>query len=146
TGRVAVFSNAVLFQAGTPLYKQIPGTEYAWHELIVKLTDAANYQPVCEAVLKEVNTVYDEYRAKIEQQHQSVEVQMQTTIARPAIESRLQFNGGAFQLWTRFPVQIKRASETDDKLIQALVHLIATNPEIKSAVASTPVIQASVRG
>jgi small-conductance mechanosensitive channel len=146
TGRVAVFSNAVLFQAGTPLYKQIPGTEYAWHELIVKLADAANYQLVCEAVLKEVNTVYAEYRAKIEQQHQSVEIQMQTTIVRPAIESRLQFNAGAFQLWTRFPVQIKRASETDDKLIQALVHLIGTNPEIKSAVASTPVIQASVRG
>jgi small-conductance mechanosensitive channel len=146
TGRVAVFSNAVLFQAGTPLYKQIPGTEYAWHELIVKLTDAANYQLVCEAVLKEVNTVYEDYRAKIEQQHLSVEIQMQTSIARPAIESRLQFNGGAFQLWIRFPVQIKHASETDDKLIQALVRLIATNPEIKSAVASTPVIQASVRG
>ncbi|HEY2017890.1 MAG TPA: hypothetical protein VGH38_30510, partial [Bryobacteraceae bacterium] len=30
TGRVAVFSNAVLFQAGTPLYKQMPGTEYIW--------------------------------------------------------------------------------------------------------------------
>jgi hypothetical protein len=41
TGRVAVFSNAVLFQAGTPLYKQMPGTGYAWHELIVKLSDTA---------------------------------------------------------------------------------------------------------
>ncbi len=146
TGRVAVFSNAVLFQAGTPLFKQIPGTEYAWHELIVKLTDAADYKLVCEAVLKEVNAVYDGYRAKIEMQHRSVEVQMQTTISPPAVESRLQFSAGSFQLWTRFPVQIRQASETDDKLTQALVHLIASNPEIKSAVASNPVIQASVRG
>jgi len=37
SGRIAVFSNAVLFQATTPLYKQMPGTEFAWHELIVKL-------------------------------------------------------------------------------------------------------------
>src|SRR5581483_11500086 len=34
TGRVAVFANSVLFQTGTPLYKQLPGTEYAWHELL----------------------------------------------------------------------------------------------------------------
>lgn len=29
TGRIVVFSNSVLFQAGTPLFKQVPGTEYA---------------------------------------------------------------------------------------------------------------------
>lgn len=146
TGRVAVFSNAVLFQAGTPLYKQIPGTEYAWHELIVKLADGANYKLVCEAVLKEVHSVFDEYRTTIEQQHQGVENQMQTTIAPPAIESRLQFNAGSFQLWARFPVQIRDAAETDEKVTRALADLIATTPDIKNAIASTPVIQASIRG
>jgi small-conductance mechanosensitive channel len=146
TGRVAVFSNAVLFQAGTPLYKQMPGTEYAWHELIVKLTDTANYKIVCEAISKEVQAVYDGYRTNIEQQHQSVQNWMRAAIDPPVIESRLQLNGGAFQLWARFPVQIKHASETDEKLIQALLELMAKRPEIKSAVASTPLIQASVRG
>jgi hypothetical protein len=43
-------------------------------------------------------------------------------------------------------VQIKQAAATDEKLTQALLDLMATHPEIKSAVASTPVIQASVRG
>ena len=38
TGRVAVFANSILFQTGTPIYKQMPGTEYAWHELIAKLS------------------------------------------------------------------------------------------------------------
>jgi Mechanosensitive ion channel len=146
TGRVAVFSNAILFQAGTPLYKQIPGTEYAWHELIVKLTDGANYKLVCDAVLKEVHAVFEGYRTKIEQQHRGVENQMQTSIDPPAVESRLQFNAGSFQLWARFPVQIKEASETDEKLTRALIDLIAKTPDLKSAVASTPVIQASVRG
>src|SRR3984957_10072622 len=146
TGRVAVFSNAVLFQAGTPLYKQIPGTEYAWHELIVKLADAADYKFVCEAVLKEVHSVFDGYRSTIEQQHRGVENQMQTTIAPPTIESRLQFNAGSFQLWARFPVQIREAAETDEKVTRALADLIAGTPDIKSAIASTPVIQASIRG
>jgi hypothetical protein len=146
TGRIAVFSNAVLFQAGTPLYKQMPGTEYAWHELIVKLTDTANYKTVCEAILKEIHAIYDGYRAQIEQQHQGVQNWMQVAIDLPTVESRLQFNGGGFQLCARFPVEIKQASETDEKLTQALLELMAKNPEIKSAVASTPVIQASVRG
>jgi small-conductance mechanosensitive channel len=146
TGRVAVFSNAVLFQAGTPLYKQIPGTEYAWHELIVKLADGANYKLVCEAVLKEVHSVFEGYRTTIEQQHRGVENQMQTTIAPPTIESRLQFNAGSFQLWARFPVQIREAAETDEKVTRALADLIASTPDIKSAIASTPVIQASIRG
>jgi Mechanosensitive ion channel len=146
TGRVAVFSNAVLFQAGTPLYKQIPGTEYAWHELIVKLADGADYKLVCEAVLKEVHSVFDGYRSTIEQQHRGVENQMQTTIAPPTIESRLQFNAGSFQLWARFPVQIREAAETDEKVTRALADLIASTPDVKSAIASTPVIQASIRG
>ena len=146
TGRVAVFSNAVLFQAGTPLYKQMPGTEYAWHELIVKLTDSANYKLVCERVMKEVQNVYEGYRTTIEQQHQSVENWMQTPIDPPGVASRLQFNGGAFQLWARFPVQIRQASEIDERITQAIFDLIANNPDIKSAIASTPLVQASVRG
>jgi small-conductance mechanosensitive channel len=146
TGRIAVFSNAVLFQAGTPLYKQIPGTEYAWHELIVKLADAADYKMVCDAVMKEVHAVYEEYREAIERQHAGSESAIQTSIDPPLIESRLQFTGGAFQLWARFPVQFEHASEADEKIIRALLDLIARVPEIKAAVAATPVIQASVRG
>jgi small-conductance mechanosensitive channel len=146
TGRIAVFSNAVLFQAGTPLYKQIPGTEYAWHELIVKLTDAADYKMVCEAVMKEVHAVYEEYRLAIERQHAGAESAIQASIDPPVVESRLQFTGGSFQLWARFPVQFEHASEADEKVIRALLDLISRVPEIKAAVAATPVIQASVRG
>jgi small-conductance mechanosensitive channel len=146
TGRIAVFSNAVLFQAGTPLYKQIPGTEYAWHELILKLTDAADYKMVCEAVMKEVHAVYEEYRVAIERQHANAESAIQASIDPPVIDSRLQFTGGSFQLWARFPVQFEHASEADEKVIRALLGLISRDAEIKAAVAATPVIQASVRG
>jgi hypothetical protein len=145
TGRVAVFSNAVLFQAGTPLYKQVPGTEYAWHELIVKLSDTANYKAVCEAVMKEVHAVSDGYRMKIELQHRDVANWIQTPVDSPIVESRVQFNGDGLRLWARFPVQIKNASETDEKLTQALLDLMANNPEIKDGVASTPLIQASIK-
>lgn len=146
TGRIAVFSNAVLFQAGTPLYKQMPGTAYAWHELTVKLADAADYKVVCEAVQKAVSSVYEEYRRTIEQQHQNVQNWMQTSIDTPQIDTRLQFTGGVFQLWARFPVEIRRSAAIDEKITRALLELMAANPAVKGAVAAPPSIQASVRG
>jgi small-conductance mechanosensitive channel len=146
TGRVAVFSNAVLFQAGTPLYKQLPGTGYAWHELTVRLADAADYKTVCAAILKEVQEVYEGYRPAIEQQHKTVEQWMQASIETPAIDSRLQFTGGVFQLWARFPVEIREAAEIDEKITQALLQLMAGDALVKAAVVGTPSIQPSVRG
>ena len=58
----------------------------------------------------------------------------------------MQLNGGSLQLWVRFPVSIEHAAEMDEKLTEALLDLLGKNPEIKSGVAGTPVIQASVRG
>lgn len=146
TGRVAVFSNAVLFQAGTPLYKQLPGSGYAWHELTVKLTDGADYKVVCPAVVERLNAIYAEYRPTVERQHRAVKNWMQASIAPPEVESRLQFAGGAFQLWARYPVEIENAAATDEKITEALHDLISSKPEIKAAVAGTPTIQPSVRG
>ena len=45
TGRIVVFSNSVLFQATTPLFKQLPGAEYAWHEVAVRLNPSGQVQP-----------------------------------------------------------------------------------------------------
>ena len=50
TGRVVMFSNSVLFQAATPLFKQIPGTEYAWHEVAVSLAPGSNYKLVQDQI------------------------------------------------------------------------------------------------
>ena len=146
TGRVAVFSNAVLFQAGTPLYKQIPGTHFAWHELIVKLTPAADFARVTAAIMKEVEAVYATYRPNIERQHSDVESWMQTPIPAPSIESRLQFTAGVLQFWARFPVEISLASETDEKLTKALLNRMSQDEEFKQAFAAPPTIQASVKG
>jgi hypothetical protein len=102
TGRVAVFSNAVLFQAGTPLYKQVPGTGYSWHELTMKLADAADYGMVSTTVMKTVHAIYDEYRDNIELQHEGMRNWLQAAVESPKIESRLQLSNGVFQLWVRF--------------------------------------------
>ncbi len=146
TGRVVVFSNAVLFQAGTPLYKQLPGTEYAWHELIVKLSQTANYKAAIDAILKLVDSIYEQYRASIEEQHQAVERSLQASMESPTIHSRVQFADGGLQLLVRFPVEMQERSRVTEQLTKEFLGLMQDEPGMKDAITAVPVIQASVKG
>jgi len=146
SGRVAIFSNAVLFQATTPLYKQFPGTEYLWHELAVKLTPDADYRPAVQALLKSMEGVYEKYRPQIELQHRQMETWMDSSVQTPAIQSNLQLVDGGLQFWARYPVLIKDVSETDDRMTEALLQTIASDPKIKAAVAAPPIIKAAIKG
>src|SRR5439155_13646060 len=42
TGRVVVFSNSVLFQPSA-FYKQLPGSDYIWHEVAITLAPGSDY-------------------------------------------------------------------------------------------------------
>jgi small-conductance mechanosensitive channel len=146
SGRVAVFSNAVLFQAGTPLYKQLPGTEYLWHEMTVKLNQESDYRPATEAMLQSIQKVYDRYRQQIEQQHRQLESWMDTSLDLPGIQSSLQLVDGGLQFWVRFPVLIRQTTETDNRMTEALLATIASDAKVKAAVNSAPIVKAAVKG
>lgn len=146
TGRVAVFANSVLFQSGTPLYKQMPGTEYAWHELTVRLKPDADYRAATEAILYAVTTTYNTYRASIDNQHRRVEEWMDTAVERPGIEPRLQLTEAGLQYAVLFPVEIKNASSTDEAIIHTLLHDMENNDTVKNAIAAPPQVKAVVKG
>lgn len=146
TGRVAVFSNAVLFQALTPLYKQMPGTGFAWHELTVKFTGRGDYKAVTDAVVHEVQAVYDGYRPAIEHQYETIRRWMHANVPPPAIEARLQFGSSAAQLLVRFPVEIHHTAETDEKLTQALLRAMASDAQLRDGIDGIPTLQPVVRG
>jgi small-conductance mechanosensitive channel len=146
SGRVAVFSNAVLFQAGTPLFKQLPGTEYLWHELTVKLANDTDYRAAVQAMLHTVQSVYEGYRQQIELQHQQLESWMDSGFDAPGVQSSLQLVDGGLQFWARFPVLIRQTTETDNKMTESLLEAISADPKVKAAVGAPPVIKAAVKG
>ena len=146
SGRVAVFSNAVLFQAGTPLFKQLPGTEYLWHELTVKLNNDTDFRPAVQAMLDSVHKVYSGYRNQIERQHQQLESWMDSGFDPPGVESSLQLVDGGLQFWARFPVLIRATKETNNRMTESLLDAISSDPQVKSAVGAPPVIKAAVKG
>ena len=145
TGRVAVFANSVLFQTGTPIYKQMPGTEYAWHELTAKLNGNADIGATTEAISHAVSEVYAKYSARIEGQHQQVEAWVGTALPPPKIESRLQLVDGGLQFALLFPVEINDAAATDQQIAEELVKTMKVDGPLKAGVTELPVIKAAVK-
>ncbi len=146
TGRIVVISNAVLFQTGTPLFKQIPGTEYAWHEVVVMIVPNGNHKAAQEKLVATVNAVYSPYREEIERQHATIERRVDIQVEAPRPEARLQFADGGLELLVRYPVEIRKAPDIDEEMTRKVLDLIETDEELKVAVAGSPRIRSAVKG
>ena len=146
TGRVVVFSNSVLFQATTPLFKQIPGTEYAWHEIVVTLNTGANHKLAQEKLLGAVKEIFEKYRANIERQHGYIERRIEVQLRAPAPETRLQFGDAGLELSVRYPVEIRNEAEMDESVTRQVLELIQKEPDVQAAVSGSPKIRAAIRG
>lgn len=144
TGRVAVFANSVLFQTGTPLYKQLPGTGYAWHELALRIKPGADYGPALDAVRGVVAGIYADYKHEIEKQHRNVEGWIDTAIEPPRVETRLQLTDG-MQYVVLYPVKLEKASETDEIIVHKILSMLRTDQAVSQALEGTPIVRAVVK-
>jgi len=145
TGRVAVFANSVLFQTGTPLYKQLPGTEYAWHELIAKLAPNADTDAVTKALIEVVDSVFQGYRQNIERQQHQIEGWMGAALDTPRIDAHLRTGDDGLHVAILYPVEIDSAAKTDEAIASKLVQQMRTDGPLKSGLASTPIIKAAIK-
>jgi small-conductance mechanosensitive channel len=146
TGRVVVLSNSVLFQATIPLFKQIPGTEYAWHEVVLTLTPGANHKATQEKLLQAVTQVYEQYRAGFERTHGYIERRIETQLKAPSPETRLQFGDAGLELMVRYPVEIRKEAVMDEQVTRKVLELVHNEPDVQAAVAGSPKIRAAIRG
>lgn len=132
TGRVVVFSNAVVFQANAGLFKQIPGTSFLWHEITLTLGPETDYRAAEKRLLEAVNHVYDEYREKMELQRRSMERALNTAGIREfAPESHLHITGSGLEVVIRYPVELSTAADIDDRVTRALIENIEREPRLR---------------
>jgi small-conductance mechanosensitive channel len=146
TGRVVVFSNSVLFQATTPLFKQIPGTEYAWHEVVFNLVPGGNHKLAQDKLFQAVNAVHDQYREGFERQRGFIERRIEVQLKTPSPETRLQFGDTGLELLVRYPVEIRNESVTDEQVTRKVLEVIQSEPEVQAAVVGSPKIRAAIKG
>jgi hypothetical protein len=145
TGRVAVFANSVLFQTGTPLYKQLPGTEYAWHELTAKLKPEADTEAVRNALCTIIEGVYQTYKPAIDAQQHQIESWMGTAVDPPRVDSHLRMTDDGLQVAILFPVEIAGASKADADIASEILKALQTEGPLKQGLAAVPTIKAAIK-
>jgi small-conductance mechanosensitive channel len=141
TGRVVAFSNAVVFQAGSGMFKQIPGTNFLWHEITLTLDPKTNYRQVEQRMMEAVNKVFAEYRDKMEMQRRNVERSLNSTIAAFAPESRLHLTQTSLEVVIRYPVDMANAGEIDNRVTRAILEALELHPNLRAQVSAGPSIK-----
>jgi small-conductance mechanosensitive channel len=141
TGRVVAFSNSLVFQPGAGLFKQIPGTNFVWHEITLTLSPDADYEAVKKRWLGIAETVLADYHDEMERQHQAMEntyVTLGKNDFRPT--AHLHFTASGPQVTLRFPVDLQHAAEIDERLTRELLQTLDHDPKLKGESGATPSI------
>jgi small-conductance mechanosensitive channel len=147
TGRVVVFSNSVVFQPTAGLYKQIPGTNFVWHEITLTVAPEGNHEHIEERLQKVVESVFDEYRDKMEGQSKEVAKTLGSSSARTLHpQSRLRLAQSGVEVILRYPVDLDDAPAIDDKIARRLLEAIEEEPKLRLVGTGTPNIQAVPSG
>jgi small-conductance mechanosensitive channel len=121
TGRVVAFSNSIVFQPTAGLFKQIPGTSFAWHEITLTLPPDTNLSSVRERLMKSVHAGLAEYKDEIARQHSAIEETLESAPGvglEPTI--RLRYTTAGVEALVRYPVALRHASEIDERVTIAL--------------------------
>jgi small-conductance mechanosensitive channel len=132
TGRVVAFANTIVFQPTAGLFKQIPGTNFLWHEITLKLAPETDFTKVKERLLHVVEGVLADYQDELERQNRAMEHSFVSTSAnefRPKIQVR--FTSSALEAVIRFPVDLQRASEIDERVTHELLCELDREPRLK---------------
>ena len=74
-----------------------------------------------------VESVYNEYKGRIEQQHDQARNLLHVQLATPQMQGRFRFVDSGLEFVVRYPVEMRRAAEIDDKITRALLLLCVLN-------------------
>lgn len=141
TGRVVVFSNAVLFQPTANFFKQIPGTNFSWHRITLTLAPETDYHRAEKLLMDAVNGVFAEYRDEIKRQHTTMQQTLTIPVRAPSPQSRVRFVESGLELVIRFPVPLDDVSGIDDQVTRALVQALRSEPSLQLVKQGNPAIQ-----
>jgi small-conductance mechanosensitive channel len=122
TGRVVAFSNSIVFQATPGIFKQIPGTSFAWHEIALTLPVGMNFSTARERLMTAVEAGLADFKDEIAKQHSAIEDAFEGspgTGLHPTVQ--LQFTSSGLEALVRYPVALRQAMEIDERVTRAIL-------------------------
>jgi small-conductance mechanosensitive channel len=144
SGRVVAFSNSIVFQPTAGIFKQIPGTNFVWHELKLTLASETDYHSAKDRIVKAVDSALGHYRENIDSQRRTVERNLSTVSAgelQPKV--RLHYTASGIEATVRYPVEIEKATDIDDHLMRELLFAVEQEPRLKLISAEMPTAKVS---
>jgi small-conductance mechanosensitive channel len=144
SGRVVAFSNSIVFQPTAGIFKQIPGTNFVWHELKLTLASETDYHSAKDRIIKAVDSALGHYRENIDTQRRTVERNLSTVSAgelQPKV--RLHYTAAGIEATVRYPVEIEKATDIDDHLMRELLAAVEQEPKLKLISAEMPTSKGS---
>lgn len=145
TGRIVAFANSVLFQSTTPMFRQVPGTPYTWHEVAISLQPSGNYELVESIMLDVVNNAYKKYQETLDRQHGNLERRYELPLAPLKPTAQLQLTSSGLEAVVRYPVSLQNSTETDEEITRNLIQKINRNTEMSASVQGLPQIRSVIR-
>lgn len=140
TGRVVAFSNSVVFQPTAGIFRQIPGTDFLWHEVSLSFAPDNDFKVVRERLQHAVETVLADYREELERQNRAMErnlLGVPQGALKPSVHLRL--TPSALEATVRFAVDLRHAAEIDERVTRELLKAVDQEPKLKLA-GSAPAI------
>jgi small-conductance mechanosensitive channel len=141
TGRVVVFSNAIVFQPSGNFFKQIPGTNFVWNEVTLTLSPECDYRLAEKRLLEAVDEVFARYRESIQRQSIAAEQSLNMAIDALKPHARLQLTHDGLIITLRYPAETRTAVQTDDEVARRLLDTIAREPGLKLVATAVANIQ-----
>jgi hypothetical protein len=128
SGRVVVFSNAVVFQSNGNFFKQAPGSNFIWNLAEKRLVDA-------------VDEAFSRYREQVQRDYRRLAVDLNLMLETPRPPSRLNLSSAGLELIIRYPADARSAPQIADEVSRRLLDALAREPTLMLAVQGSPNIQ-----
>ena len=132
SGRVVAFSNSVVFQPTSSVFRKIPGTSFVWHEISLTFSPETNYRMIQERITTSVDNVLKDHHEEMERQRRHMEQALNsisTIELRP--KTHLHFTASGIEVTVRFPIDPKNAVDIDDRMMRELYAAIEQEPKLK---------------
>ena len=143
SGRVVAFSNSIVFQPASSVFRQIPGTNFVWHEISLMFAPEVNYRMAQERIATAVDTALKDHREEMELQMRHME---RTLNSISAIELRprthLHITAAGIEVTVRYPVGLQNAADIDDRVMREIYAAIDQEPKLKLIGSGIPPMRA----
>jgi small-conductance mechanosensitive channel len=142
TGRIVAFSNSFVFQPNAGVFRQIPGTNFDWHEITLTLDRDSDYHMVEKRVAAALEAAFRDYRSDFEYQRTQIERSLTSVSVRDLKpRTRFRLSPAGLDVTVRFPVELGKGIEIDERITRELLRAIEQEPGLKVVGSDIPTVR-----